>query len=220
MFLAYTTPRGRALVDRELDLPKSWIADRERCRAAAIPDEIEFATKTTLAKAMLARAFAAGVPARWVTADEAYGQDHKFRSWMEQHHIGYVVAVPRNQALPAGGFATARADQLVAQAPPESWKRRSAGNGAKGPRLYDLAAATVPTIGEHTPGRLDPPTPRPPSDHLRWSGTRTGLLPVLRPRHHSRRGIGARRRRTLGHRGVLPDRQDRSRSRSLPGPTL
>ncbi|OXM72240.1 IS701 family transposase [Amycolatopsis sp. KNN50.9b] len=151
VFLAYTTTKGRALVDRELYLPKSWIADRERCRDAAVPDEVEFATKTTLAKAMLARSFAAGVPARWVTADEAYGQDNKFRSWLEQHNIGYVVAVPRSQPLPAGGFATARADHLLAQAPPEIWKRRSAGDGAKGPRLYDWATATIPTIGEHTP---------------------------------------------------------------------
>lgn len=151
VFLAYTTTRGRALIDRELYLPKSWIADRERCQDAAVPDEVEFATKTTLAKAMLARAFAAGVPARWVSADEAYGQDNKVRSWLEQHNIGYVVAVPRSQPLPAGGFATARADHLVAQAPPEIWKRRSAGEGAKGPRLYDWAAATIPTTGEHTP---------------------------------------------------------------------
>jgi SRSO17 transposase len=151
VFLAYATPKGRTLIDRESDLPKSWIADRERCRDAAILERVEFAIKTTLAKAMLARAFAAGVPTRWVTADEAYGQDHKFRSWLEHHHIGYVVAVGRSQPLPAGGFATGRADHLIAQASPEIWKRRSAGNGATGPRLYDWATATVPTIGEHAP---------------------------------------------------------------------
>jgi SRSO17 transposase len=151
VFLAYTTAKGRTLLDRELYLPKSWTGDRERCHEAGVPDEVEFATKTTLAKAMLARAFAAGVPARWVTADEAYGQDSAFRSWLEQHNIGYVVAVPRSQPLPAGGFATARADRLVAQASAEVWKRHSAGPGAKGLRLYDWAVASVPTLGEHTP---------------------------------------------------------------------
>jgi hypothetical protein len=46
VFCAYATPKGRVLIDRELYLPKSWIADRDRCREAAVPDAVEFATKT------------------------------------------------------------------------------------------------------------------------------------------------------------------------------
>lgn len=38
VFAAYATGRGRALVDRELYLPKAWTGDRERCRAAKIAD--------------------------------------------------------------------------------------------------------------------------------------------------------------------------------------
>src|SRR4051812_18117621 len=83
VFLAYTTSKGCTLIDRELYLPKSWTEDRGRCRDAAIPDEVEFATKTVQAQRMLARALDAGVPAAWVTADEAYGKDHKFRTWLE-----------------------------------------------------------------------------------------------------------------------------------------
>ena len=49
VFLAYATRRGHALIDRELYLPESWTADRDRCRAAGIPDEVEFATKPRLA---------------------------------------------------------------------------------------------------------------------------------------------------------------------------
>ena len=44
----------------------------------------EFATKPELARLMLGRALDAGVPAAWVTADEAYGRDGKFRDWLEQ----------------------------------------------------------------------------------------------------------------------------------------
>src|SRR4030081_3158495 len=44
-FLAYASRRGHALIDRELYLPESWSADRERWRAAGIPDEVEFTTK-------------------------------------------------------------------------------------------------------------------------------------------------------------------------------
>jgi len=40
VFCAYVTGTGRALIDRELYLPKSWIADRDRCGEAAVPDDV------------------------------------------------------------------------------------------------------------------------------------------------------------------------------------
>ncbi len=151
VFCAYASGKGRALIDRELYLPKSWIADRDRCREAAVPDDAEFATKTDLARTMLARALDAGVPAAWVTADEAYGKDGKFRAFLEQRRIGYVVAVPCDQAI-AGSAGTSRADVLAAHAPEQAWKRRSCGSGAKGPRVYDWAAASLPEDGSEPPG--------------------------------------------------------------------
>lgn len=150
VFLAYATSKGRTLIDRELYLPKSWIADRERCREAAVPDEVEFATKTVQARDMIARALDAGVPATWVTADEAYCKDHKFRTWLEQRRIGYVVAVARDQTIPAVA-GVSRADVLVANAPEQAWKRRSCGDGAKGPRLFDWAVASLPVYDDTTP---------------------------------------------------------------------
>jgi hypothetical protein len=48
-----------------------------------VPDDADFVTKTVLAQQMLIRALDAGVPAAWVTAEEAYGKDHKFRTWLE-----------------------------------------------------------------------------------------------------------------------------------------
>src|ERR1700733_15234701 len=73
VFLAYASVHGHALIDRELYLPASWTEDRERCRAAGIPDDVEFATKARLAQVMLARAIDARVPFAWFTADEVYG---------------------------------------------------------------------------------------------------------------------------------------------------
>jgi SRSO17 transposase len=91
-FLAYASPRGHALIDRELYLPESWTADRDRCQAAGIPDEVTFTTKPRQAMAMLARAIDAGVPFSWVTADEAYGQVKYLRVWLEAHDAAYVLA--------------------------------------------------------------------------------------------------------------------------------
>ena len=73
VFLAYASPRGRALIDRELYLPEAWTDDPARCRAAGVPTEVGFPTKPQLARVMLERALDAGVPAAWVTADEVYG---------------------------------------------------------------------------------------------------------------------------------------------------
>ena len=99
VFLAYASAGGHALIDRELYLPESWTADRNRCRAAGIPDEMEFATKPRQAMAMLARAFDAGVPFGWVTADEAYGQVKYLRVWLEEHDAAYVLSTKVNDAL-------------------------------------------------------------------------------------------------------------------------
>jgi SRSO17 transposase len=151
VFLGYASPKGRALVDRELYLPKSWTDDRDRCREAGVPDDVQFASKTELARAMLGRALDAGMPASWVTADEAYGKDGSFRSWLEQRRTGYVVAVPKSQAV-AGDAGKSRADVLTAHAPDQAWKRRSCGNGAKGPRACDWAAATLPDDGTEPAG--------------------------------------------------------------------
>src|SRR3954463_14418174 len=79
-FLAYASPKGRALIDRELYLPKSWTEDPQRCAKAAVPDDVEFATKPQHAQAMIERAVAAGVPFAWFTADEAFGQNPGLRT--------------------------------------------------------------------------------------------------------------------------------------------
>ncbi|MFE6819961.1 IS701 family transposase [Streptomyces sp. NPDC057675] len=165
VFAAYATSRGRALVERELYLPKAWTSDRERCRAAKIPDERQFATKGELAKAIVTRSLAAGLPADWVTADEAYGQEWKFRRLLEEIGVGYVVAVPRSQQVKSlAGFW--RIDELIAQAPEDAWQRLSCGDGAKGPRVYDWASAKLPAIGF-----FDGDTPT----HHRWVLARRSL---------------------------------------------
>jgi SRSO17 transposase len=143
VFCAYATARGRALIDRELYLPKSWTDDRSRMDDAGVPDDYEFATKPVLATRMLGRALDAGTPASWVTADEAYGHDSKFRRFPGQRAIGYVVAVPGSQSVHTGS-GSVRTDTLVAGAPEQAWKRLSTGEGSKGQRLHDWAMAALP----------------------------------------------------------------------------
>jgi SRSO17 transposase len=50
VFLAYASSKGRAMIDRELYLPKSWADDPARCRAARVPEQVGFRTKPELAR--------------------------------------------------------------------------------------------------------------------------------------------------------------------------
>jgi SRSO17 transposase len=150
VFLAYAAPAGRALIDRELYLPRSWTEDPERCTAAGVPSRVRFATKPQLAKAMIGRALEAGVPFGWVAADEAYGQNTNLRRWLENRGVSYVLAVPLTQMVTAPDGQRRHAEVLLRRVPARAWERRSCGDGAKGPRLYDwalLALAPVPAGG-------------------------------------------------------------------------
>jgi len=116
VFLAYASPQGATFVDRALYLPESWASDRGRCRAAGVPDEVEFATKPELARQMLQRAVEAAVPAAWVTGDSVYGGHCGLRNWLEAQPLAYVLTVsPKdtliNSGIPSGsvpGWLTCR----------------------------------------------------------------------------------------------------------------
>lgn len=140
VFMAYAGPRGHTLIDRRLYLPVSWTENPGRMRAAGVPDEIEFATRWELAAQMITAALDAKVPARWVAADEAYGNSSVFRSRLRELRLGYVLAISRSHLIPIdGGKTRRRADQVAAALPATAWQRRSAGAGSKGPRFYDWA---------------------------------------------------------------------------------
>jgi SRSO17 transposase len=136
VFLGYTTRHGSVLIDRALYLPQSWTSDRERCHEVGVPDDVPFLTKPKIGKELLARAVAAGVPASWVTADSVYGADSGLRRWLEKRKLGYVLAVTGQQPV-WFDFTSYRIDEYVAERPQNEWQRLSAGNGSKGPRLYD-----------------------------------------------------------------------------------
>ena len=103
VFLAYASKKGAAFVDRALYLPKGWTSDPVRRAEAGVPEGIAFRNKIELAERMLERAFAAGVPARWVVADSFYGRSHAFREWLEERGRPYAVMVPKTNAIPLGG---------------------------------------------------------------------------------------------------------------------
>ncbi len=187
VFLTYVSPRGRALSDRELYLPRSWTGDPDRCGRAGIGEQVEFATKPQQARHMLERLLAEhgqqALP--WFTADEAYGDNPRLRAWLDDQDINYVMAISRDHRF---GTATGprRADDLATAAPKRGWQRLSCGEGSKGERLYDWLLIDPGTPGGHlllvrrsisAPGELAyyvcrSTTPVPVAELVRVAGSR------------------------------------------------
>jgi SRSO17 transposase len=143
VFLGYASSQGRTFLDRDLYLPKEWAGDPARRHEAGVPGKVTFATKPELARRMLERAYAAGVPAAWVTGDEIYGDATDLRHWLERGGHPYVFAVSCSHPVWRDG-SQERADALVTCLPREAWGTLSCGAGSQGERLYDWACIQLP----------------------------------------------------------------------------
>ena len=165
VFLAYVSERGHALIDARLSLPHEWTDDRERCRAAGVPDEVAYQSKAELGLAMLEHARTVGaLRGRWVTADEDYGKVPALRDALDVEGWWYVLEVPlttpvfveaAEAAVPtwSGRGRKPTRPRLVEGAPPdqsmqawatavaaERWEVLTVAEGAQGPRRYQFVA--------------------------------------------------------------------------------
>jgi SRSO17 transposase len=176
VFLTYRTAKGHTFLDTRLYLPKEWCTDSKRRKQAGVPDDVTFQTKPDLAIAMLKRAWANGVPMRWVVGDEIYGEAVKVRCAVEDAQRLYVFAVRSNTCvwpempavimpfkpttgrprtlvrLAADAALSSTVAALVVAWSAEAWRRLSVADGAKGPLIYDWACARVRDSRDGVPG--------------------------------------------------------------------
>jgi len=175
-FLSYATRHGHALLGRRLYLPEVWCTDSERRAKAKVPEEIEFQTKPEQAVAMLEHAWRQGVPMRWVTGDEVYGNAPYLRDAVRAGGRLYVLAVSSNtpvwverppveESIRESGGRPRTKVRLAANAPPPTtvaaivaswqanqWNRLTVAEGEKGPRTYDWACQRVVESRDGLPG--------------------------------------------------------------------
>jgi SRSO17 transposase len=124
--------RFQALLDADLYLPQSWDADRPRCRAAGVPDEVCYRPKWRLALDQLLRLHGNGVTFDWLVFDEGYGAAVPLLEVLGLVGQRFVAEVPVSFAVAAmAGGPTRRADQ-----------RLSAADAKRG-RRYHLSQQTV-----------------------------------------------------------------------------
>jgi SRSO17 transposase len=159
--------RGRftALLDADLYLPRDWGADRDRCRAAGIPDGVRYRAKWKLAFRQLARLAEAGVTCDWLTFDEGYGSKVPFLHLLTQFNQKFVAEVPvsfRARCAPGGKARSRRADAVLTEADArrgtwhrlkrqttndQRWRAASATVWVRG-RQYTLVVARNGATGE------------------------------------------------------------------------
>ncbi len=175
VFLGYSSPRGRALVDKRLYLPEEWTQDSARSAEADVPEaNRKYRTKTQLGLAMLRQAKAWGyLQAEWVTGDEAFGASPELRRDLEQEGFRYVLEVPGYlcvwpmepvwvtppalgrgrppQPRPEAGQSRTVQERKAALAP-EAWQVLTVQEGAQGPRRYRFAFERVRESRARKPG--------------------------------------------------------------------
>jgi SRSO17 transposase len=96
-----------------------------RSRLAGVPAGTPFASRPDLIRLMVERALHAQVPARWVAADDAYGDSRALRSWLDERDVPYVLATTREDRVATAAGHVAEVHDLAAVLPRSAWERRS-----------------------------------------------------------------------------------------------
>jgi SRSO17 transposase len=175
VFLAHVGPRGRALVDKRLYLPKEWTDAPARCEAAGVPKERQqYRSETQLALEMLLQAPERGhLAAEWLTGDDTFGKSPEFRDEVAAAGFHYVLEIPPETPVwplepiwetpPSAGRGprpgprpvVAERQEVRARAqslPKEVWQAITVAEGTQGPRTYRFAAEPVRQTRDGEPG--------------------------------------------------------------------
>jgi SRSO17 transposase len=153
--LGYVADDFHSLLDNELFLPEDWSNDRERCRAAGIPDTVVYRPKWQIGLGQYDHAVANGVRFAWLTFDENYSNKPELLRGLDQRGQKYVGEVPKNfrgwlrparlQTGPRGRLKRSHAPSTVEDLlrysrtlREQPWKAYRVKDGAKGPMVWEV----------------------------------------------------------------------------------
>lgn len=156
VYMAYVAPRGHALVDMRLYLPKVWTRSKARRIKAGVPPEIKFRTRHQLALEML-DAHGGKLPHGWVAGDDEMGKVPEFRGELQARGERYLLAVPSNTLIrdleaepppyagrgPRPKSPILRVDRWAKALPKNAWTTIEVRNGEKGPLTVEAAKVRV-----------------------------------------------------------------------------
>jgi SRSO17 transposase len=142
----------QALADADLYRPREWDADRPRCRAAGIPDDVRYRPKWRIALDQLARLERAGVRPDGLVFDEGYGAAVPMLRILNLAGRQFVAEVPVNFSVrdEAGGRPR-RADARPGAADARGGTRHQLAHRTVRASFWRAATARVWAAGrEHT----------------------------------------------------------------------
>lgn len=173
--LAYARDGFHCLLDGELFLPESWSDDRDRCRAAGIPDAMVYRPKWKIALELYDRATANGLQFDWATFDEGYGGKPEFLRELSARGQKFVGEVPRNfmgwldaprvvtrpfhknrrgrgrkvPRLASGSRPVSRVDEMLndPRLRDQPWRRYRVKDGHKGPMIWEVKHLRFSPVG-------------------------------------------------------------------------
>jgi SRSO17 transposase len=146
--LAYAAGDFHCLLDGDLFLPEDWSDDRDRCRAAGIPDDVVYRPKWKIALELFDRARDNGATFDWLTFDEGYGGKPEFLRELDGRKQCFVGEVPKT-------FTGWIHEPRVTERP----FRRARGRGRKTPRTVvgSASAISVEHMLKYSPELRDQP---------------------------------------------------------------
>jgi SRSO17 transposase len=141
--------RFQALLDADLYLPRVWDADRPRCRAAGIPDDIRYRPKWRIALDQLLRLCSNGIAFDWLVFDEGYGAAVPFLEILSLVGQAFVAEVPVSFAVAdKEGGPTQRADQRLTAADAQRGRRYRLDHRTVAASVWRAASAEVWVCGQ------------------------------------------------------------------------
>jgi SRSO17 transposase len=137
----------QTLLDGDLFLPESWSQDRERCRAAGIPEDVVYRPKTEIALELYDRACANGLEFDWLTFDEWYGSKPPFLRALDDRRQKFIGEIHKD-------FVGWIDPPQVTSRP---YRRGQRGPGRKTPRIVagGRKAQTVEHLAQSHPALRD-----------------------------------------------------------------
>ena len=147
--------RYKTLIDAELFLPEDWAKDRERCKAAGIPESMAYRPRSQIALEEVDRAQANKVPLDWITFDEGYGKAPEFVRGLDERTLRFVGEVPKSLSCvavngsgqrPDDTVQGRRADDVVRHSPAflkQTWLKVKLSRQTVGQQVWEVKAAQV-----------------------------------------------------------------------------
>jgi SRSO17 transposase len=138
----------KTLLEADLYLPESWDADRERCRAAGIPEDVVYRAKWEIARDQLIRLAENDIEFAWLTFDEGYGSKVPFLEFLNAARQRFAAEVPKSFAVRTRlGGAVRRADEAVPARDTKSWRRFRLARQTLGHQVWRAKALRVFAAG-------------------------------------------------------------------------